>query len=204
MKNAPQTKSVRVSKSTSTVSKGRTSGSGVVLKKSTKSSPRVAATTLTPRRTNTREVGSRVSAGSRTTVRRTRTKTPLARFRSQGKRTLRDILLSKMLQRASKVFVVVGIITSCLYGGYHFVSSTFASDVVISKSEIVARASRHVTLPSGEPDDVVRVQNAENLRKQNAFYSKVNEGDYVIMYPSVAVIYDLKRDTVVAVKSTDQ
>jgi hypothetical protein len=92
------------------------------------------------------------------------------------------------------------LVSGALYGAYFLVSNTFAGDVVISKSEIVARVGRQTVLPSGNPDAVVRVQDAETLRKQNAFYADVKEGDYIIMYPTLAVIYSLRTDSLVNVK----
>lgn len=122
---------------------------------------------------------------------------PLVTF---GKKTLRAILLSRTLHVASKAVVMLVLVSGALYGAYFLVSNTFAGDVVISKSEIVARVGRQTVLPSGNPDAVVRVQDAETLRKQNAFYADVKEGDYIIMYPTLAVIYSLRTDSLVNVK----
>jgi hypothetical protein len=121
----------------------------------------------------------------------------LARY---GKRTLRAILLSRTLHIASKALIMLVVTSGALYGAYSLVSNTFAGDVVISKSEIVARVGRLTTVPNTTPDAVVRVQDAETLRKQNTFYQDVKEGDYIIMYPTLAVIYSLRSDSLVNIK----
>ncbi|MFA6608493.1 MAG: hypothetical protein WCT07_01110 [Candidatus Paceibacterota bacterium] len=121
-----------------------------------------------------------------------------------GKQTLRDLLLSKTFHTSFKVLVGLMISASALYGSYAFIGNTFANDVVVSKSEILSRVSKHVQLPTEAPDAVVRVQDAGVLKKQNDFYVNVKEGDYIIMYTNIAVIYDLRNDSIVALKRTER
>jgi hypothetical protein len=141
-------------------------------------------------------------------ARRTVTRSPLSKIarstKRYGKQTLRDLLLSKTFNSGFKVLIGVLISGTALYGAYAFIGNTFANDIVVSKSEILARAAKHADLPSGNPDAVVRVQDPETLKKQNDFYANVKEGDYIIMYPNVAIIYDLRNDSVVALKRTDR
>jgi hypothetical protein len=121
-----------------------------------------------------------------------------------GKQTLRDLLLSKTFSKSFKVLIGFMVAGSALYGAYAFIGNTFANDVIVSKSEILLRVGKHVPLPVGEPDAVVRVQDAESLRKQKDFFENVKEGDYVIMYPELAIIYDLRNDSIVALKRTER
>jgi hypothetical protein len=139
-----------------------------------------------------------VSRGSRTTLSKVGSHT-----KRSGKRMLRAVLLSKALQVTSKALVGIFVFGTAMYGAYSFVSNTFAGDVVISKSEIVSRVGKLTTLPTTAPDAVVRVQDAETLKKQNSFYEHVKEGDYIIMYPALAVVYSLRSDSIVAIKKTD-
>ena len=135
-------------------------------------------------------------------------RTPLSRIarntKRYGKQTLRDLLLSKTFGNSFKFFIGCLIAGSALYGAYAFIGNTFANDVVVSKSEILSRVAKHTELPSSEPDAVVRVQDAGTLQKQNDFYANVKEGDYIIMYPQLAVIYDLRNDSIVALKRTER
>lgn len=119
-----------------------------------------------------------------------------------GKQTLRDLLLSKTFHSSFKVLVGLLISGSALYGAYAFIGNSIANDVVVSKSEILARVAKHTPLPEGEPEAVVRVQDPESLKKQNNLYENVKEGDYIVIYPTLAVVYDLRNDHIVALKST--
>jgi len=135
-------------------------------------------------------------------------RTPLARIarntKRYGKQTLRDLLLSKTFSNSFKVIIGCLIIGSALYGAYAFIGNTFANDVVVSKSEILSMVAKHTSLPIGDPDAVVRVQDAGTLQKQNEFYTNVKEGDYIVMYPELAIIYDLRNDSIVALKRTER
>jgi hypothetical protein len=119
-----------------------------------------------------------------------------------GKQTLRDLLLSKTFHSTFKVFVGLLISGSALYGAYAFIGNSVSNDVVVSKSEILARVGKHTQLPEGEPEAVVRVQDPETLQKQNSLYENVKEGDYIVIYPTLAVVYDLRNDRIVALKNT--
>ena len=162
-----------------------------------------STTTKTKAATKTvAKVPARKKVVTRTAVRKVAPRSKSSNVSKFGKRTLRAILLSRTLHVLSKVAVVVIIAGGTFYGMYSFASNTFAGDVVISKSEIVARVGRLTTLPVGTPDAVVRVQDPETLRKQNIFYQDVKEGDYIIMYPRLAVIYSLRSDSIVSLKRT--
>lgn len=124
--------------------------------------------------------------------------------RRYGKQTLRDILLSKTFHSGFKVSIMLLIAGSALYGAYAFIGNSVVNDVVVSKSEIIARVGKHIDLPEEEPEAVVRVQDAESLKSQAALYENVKEGDYILVFPSLAVVYDLRNDHIVALKSVRQ
>jgi len=119
-----------------------------------------------------------------------------------GKQTLREILLSKTFHATFKVFVGLLIVGSASYGAYAFIGNSIANDVVVSQSEIISRIGKHIELPEGTPEAIVRVQDAETLQKQAALYENVKEGDYIVVYPTLAVVYDLRNDRIVALKTT--
>jgi hypothetical protein len=93
--------------------------------------------------------------------------------------------------------LVVAVITIVSYGGYNVWDEVNAG-VSVSQKEIVLKVSKHIDLPNEEPQEVVRVQDAQSLQAQNDFYKDVKEGDYILMYKNMAVIYDLRNDVVVA------
>lgn len=121
-----------------------------------------------------------------------------------GKQTLRDILLSRTFHAGFKVLVGLVIGGSALYGAYAFIGNSVANEVVISESEILTRIGKHTRLPIGKPIEVARVEDPENLRNQAGLYENVKEGDYIVIYPSLAVVYDLRNDRIVALKSTER
>lgn len=153
-----------------------------------------------------RKVSLKQSATNRVrTVASRRTASSLSRIARStkriGKQTLRDILLSKTFNGGFKVFIGLLITGSALYGAYAFIGESIVNDVVVSQSEIIARISKHTQLPEGTPEAIVRVQDAETLHKQATLYENVKEGDYIVIYPTVAVVYDLLNDRIVALKS---
>lgn len=120
-----------------------------------------------------------------------------------GKRALRSLLLSNLFQKIITGVVSIVFVSVCLYGVYHYFRNTFINDVIVSQSEIIDRVAKLSSLPEGKPEAVVRVEDAEILKKQNIFYENVKVGDYILMYPKIAVIYDLRNNTIVAIKKSE-
>lgn len=67
-------------------------------------------------------------------------------------------------------------------------------------AEIVASVKRHFALPTedGEPT-VAAIVDVEQLRTQNAFYNKAENGDYLVITTTRAVIYDPEGDQILDV-----
>ncbi len=65
---------------------------------------------------------------------------------------------------------------------------------------VLAAASRHLDLPNEEPT-VGRISDADVLISQQGFYSGVENGDYLVIYPrsSKAILYSLERDILINV-----
>jgi hypothetical protein len=117
-----------------------------------------------------------------------------------SKVALKSMLLSKAFSASVKLGVIGMVVFTAMYGAYAFIGTTVSKDVIVSKSEIISRVSELTTLPAGKPDAVVRVQDPESLKKQNSFYDAVKEGDYILVYPQLAVIYDLRNNTIIGLK----
>ena len=117
-----------------------------------------------------------------------------------GKKSLRAILLSHTFHQAVRAVIIVLAIFLPFYGVYAYIGKTVANEIVVSKSQILARVAKHTNLPVGSPEAVVRVQDADILKRQNPFYDQVKAGDYIIMYKSLAIIYDLRNDQILATK----
>lgn len=125
-----------------------------------------------------------------------------SRLKKFSKQIVKGILLAPSFQYAVKALGVGALVLSSAYGVYHFAGRTFANEVVISKSEIVSRVSKLIPIPEGPPYDVVRVEDGVNLQRQNPFYKDVKEGDYILMYRDLAIVYDLRSNAIVAMRTT--
>ena len=140
-----------------------------------------------------------------TATSQSRGKSTLSRkLKRYGKQTLRDVLLSHTFHAGFKVLIGLLIGTSALYGAYALIGTSVQKDIIVSQSEIIARIGKHVELPNSAPDAVVRVQDPETLKKQAALYENVKEGDYIVVYPTMAVVYDLYNDRIVALKTSER
>lgn len=116
------------------------------------------------------------------------------------KQGVKSMLLSPSFHTTFKVMVGILLSSGLMYSTYLFIGKTFANEVVVSQSEIIARVAKLTPLPQEDPYEIVRVQDGEDLKKQNPFYKDIKEGDYILMYKDMAVIYDLRADTIVSVK----
>ena len=121
----------------------------------------------------------------------------MKRYTKQG---VKSLLLSPLFYSMCKVIGTASVVIIVLYSSYLFIGKTFANEVVVSQSEIVARVAKLTNVPQEDPSEIVRVQDQEDLRKQNPFYKDVQEGDYILMYKNTAIIYSLKNNAIVAVK----
>lgn len=118
------------------------------------------------------------------------------------KQAIKSVLLSHVFHTMFKVTLVALFFSVVSYGLYEYFKKPL-NGVVVSKSEIVDRVAKLTPLPPGTPDAIVRVEDAESLQQQNNFYLNVKSGDYILMYPKLAVIYDLRNNSIVAVKKSE-
>jgi hypothetical protein len=125
-----------------------------------------------------------------------------SRLKKFSKRVTKSVLLSSPFQYSVKALGVGVIVASSLYGVYHFAGKTFANEVVISKSEIVSRVAKLTPVPEEPPYDVVRVEDGVNLQRQNSFYKDVKEGDYILIYKDMAIVYDLRSNAIMAMRTS--
>ncbi len=121
----------------------------------------------------------------------------LKRYAKQG---VKSMLLSPVFHSTVKIIATAVIVVSMLYGSYLYIGKTFANEVIVSQSEIVSRVGKLTDLPQEDPLEVVRVQDEEDLRKQNPFYKDIKEGQYILIYRKLAVIYDLRNNNIVGIK----
>jgi hypothetical protein len=121
----------------------------------------------------------------------------LKRYTKQG---IKTVLLSPAFHSSFKLVSIFLVSSGLIYASYFFITKTFANEVIVSQSEIVARVAKLTLLPEEAPYEIVRVQDENDLRKQNPFYKDIKEGDYILMYKDMAVIYNLRSNSIVAMK----
>lgn len=151
-----------------------------------------------------RSTKSKASSASLTRTKRTGVSRVTKSVKNYGKKSLRAVLLSHTFHSGFKIVMVAMLVVVPFYGAYAYIGKTVANEIVISKSQILDRVAKHITLPEGNPLAVVRVQDADSLKKQNPFYSQVKSGDYIIMYKTLAIIYDLRNDSILATKNISE
>jgi hypothetical protein len=127
----------------------------------------------------------------------------IKKFKRYTKQGIKATLVSPVFHVAFKVAVVTLLVSGFMYTSYRVIGKSFANEVVVSQSEIIARVAKLTPVPQEDPEEIVRVQDPEILKKQNSFYNDVKEGDYILMYPNLAVIYDLRSNSIVAVKRNE-
>lgn len=153
---------------------------------------------LSSRNRGVSHIGKRTTTGSRSVT--SKTSSISRSVRRFSKKSLRAVLLSHMFHTGLKIVIICGVLSASLYGAYAYIGKSVENEVVISKSQIVRRIATHMQLPDGDVTTVVRVEDSENLKKQNSFYKDVEPGDYIVVYPTLAIIYDLKDDKIRASK----
>ena len=123
--------------------------------------------------------------------------------KNYAKHFVRTLLLSKRFYLVCKILLGVVLLIFAFYGIYSYINTSFAHGVVVSQSEIIDRVAKLTTLPPGPPSSVVRVEDPETLKKQNIFLGNAKNGDYILMYEKAAIIYDLRNNSIVAVKKSE-
>lgn len=68
---------------------------------------------------------------------------------------------------------------------------------VFSREEVLDKISGHITLPKEAINIFVKIKNPEELRKISSIYENVEEGDYLIAYKNLAVVYNADSDKLI-------
>lgn len=125
-------------------------------------------------------------------------------IKRKSKQTLKNILLSRSFHVFFTFLLGCTIIFFAIYGIYRYFNTSLRDDVVVSKSEIIGRVAKLTPLPKDPPYEVVRVEDPEILKKQNSFYENIKSGDYIIVYPNLAIIFDLRNNVIVGIKKSGE
>jgi hypothetical protein len=102
------------------------------------------------------------------------------------------------------IVAVLAIVMTGGFASYKFVQAKMHETSSFSDSYILQKAGKHFPLPDGAPLSLVRVEDAKKLSEENPFYANVKEGDYIIAYAKLFVIYDAVHDEIKAVKESNK
>lgn len=73
-----------------------------------------------------------------------------------------------------------------------------ASPTPANESEIVNKVASHILLPDEEPK-IITVQNVEELRKQQPFFEKAENGDKVLVFSQKVILYNPTLDKIIEI-----
>ncbi len=192
--HVPTGNKVAINKAATISTGARTEKTVKVVKKSVSGKPSIQTKTPIQAKTVSHTVSKKKSAAS--LVKRG--------AKRRAKIMVKSMLLSKSFHKVFNIAMVTLLVSCVTYVTYAGINSTIKDDVVVSKSEIVDRVTKLTILPNEALDDIVRVQDPEELKKQNSFYANVKEGDYILMYPTMAIIYDLRNNVIVSEKKIEK
>ena len=114
------------------------------------------------------------------------------------KKNKRRVSFSKLLKIGfiSTTFVVI-IFTSI----YVLFLTNYTSAESISQKTVLNKLSQTLVLPDQAPSDLRRVSNADQLAKEDPFYKNVQNGDYIIFFKNMIVIFDFNKGLIKNVKT---
>jgi len=93
------------------------------------------------------------------------------------------------------VLLVVGVYKLSMKGVSYYKESISAE--VLSDKDILNQLKTHIEIPKEDVVRISKVRDSEALEKESKFYEGVQKGYYIIIYPSLAIMYDQKNDRIV-------
>lgn len=113
------------------------------------------------------------------------TKLPLSgNLFERNRKRISSFKLLRLIFVFSSSFLIIFII---LYG---VIKSNKTNAGSITQEKIVSQLSKTINLPNEGLISVMRVSDAKNLSIQDNLYKNVKNGDYIIVYKSMILVYD--------------
>jgi cytoskeletal protein RodZ len=72
---------------------------------------------------------------------------------------------------------------------------------ILTQDDIIKSLASIINLPKEEMSVFAKVKDPLSLEKESAFYLGVKRGDYIVIYPSLAVIYDPDKEKIIRTMS---
>lgn len=113
----------------------------------------------------------------------------------KNKRRISFFKLTKMMFLSAFSVVIVFVV---IYG---FIVSSKTNAESITQDTVLEQLSKQIILPEGDLANMMRVQDAKNLIKQDIFYANVDNGDYIIVFSNLVLIYDFDKKLIKNIKT---
>ena len=110
----------------------------------------------------------------------------------------RRISFSKTLKLLFLSSVSTLVIIIIIYG---FINSSRTNAESITQESVISQLSKQIVLPDEVPSTFLRVSDAQTLASQDDFYKNTKNGDYIIVYSSLALVYDFSDDKIENIKT---
>lgn len=117
-------------------------------------------------------------------------------FERNRKRISAFKLLRLIFVSSTSVFILFII----LYG---VIKSNKTNAESITQDTVISQLSKTISLPDNELISIMRVSDAKSLSIQDNLYKNVKNGDYIIVFKSMVLVYDFDSRFIKNVKTTN-
>lgn len=114
------------------------------------------------------------------------------------KKNQRRISFSKLFKWAFVSVFFISIVFAVIYGVF---LNNKTSAESINQNTILNQLAKNLILPEDEIINIMRVSNAKDLEKQDIFYKNVKNGDYVIIYKSMIILFNFDKSLIKGIKT---
>lgn len=87
---------------------------------------------------------------------------------------------------------------------YSVVNSNKSNAGSVTQDKIVSQLSKTINLPDDGLISIMRVSDAKNLSNQDNLYKNVKNGDYIVVYKSMILIYDFDSRFIKNIRTINQ
>lgn len=93
---------------------------------------------------------------------------------------------------------LLAIVGTVIYG---IIFGTKTNAESITQDTVLSQLEEHLFLPEVEPISLMRVSNAKELAAQDVFYKDIKNGDYIIVFENLLLIYDFDKSLIKNIKA---
>ena len=118
-------------------------------------------------------------------------------FERNRKRISAFKLLRLIFVSSTSIFILFII----LYG---VIKSNRTNAESITQDTVISQLSKTINLPENDLVSIMRVPDAKTLSNQDNLYKNVKNGDYIIVFKSMVLVYDFDSRFIKDIKTTSQ